>query len=145
MSATIKILYGEREARDHALQQQHLHDVRQRLVAEVEELMTHLPFEGLYWKGTVTDLMEALYMAFRYGRLFDIDGHPRTFTSVARQCSAILNRSCPSNPTAKAARGAQRKGVQESPFMVRYERMVERNPLRHPFTELVGGLYSMAA
>ena len=40
MSATIKILYGEREAHDHALRQQHLYDVRQRLVAEVEELMT---------------------------------------------------------------------------------------------------------
>ena len=103
-----------------------LRQVREQLAEEVRLLMTHTEEEQLRWTGSVTDLMEALYCAFEQEVVTDEDGIPASFREIVRQCCRLLHVKMPSNPYETATRGRQRKGVKNSNYLIRYQRMLEK-------------------
>lgn len=105
---------------------QQLRESKEQLTLEVSTLMTHSGDEQLRWKGSVVDLMEALYCVFEQQTLTDEAGLPLPFLHIVRQCCQVLHVSMPRNPYQVATRGRNRKGIKSISFMRRYVRMRER-------------------
>lgn len=107
-------------------------EAQQQLAGEVERLMSHDEQEGLQWKGTHTDLMEALHVAYETGALQDEWGICLSFSSIVRRVCRLLHVNEPRNPYECASRGQRRKGMQMTPYLERYQRLRAqgvRNPL----------------
>lgn len=91
------------------------------LADEVRRLMEeHEEQEGLRWKGTSIDLMEALHVAYETGLLQDENGVCLSFCYIVRCVCTVLHVSIPRNPYEAAARGRRRKGMHMNPYLMRY-------------------------
>jgi hypothetical protein len=98
-----------------------LREAERQLAHEVEQLLNnHHEEEGLQWKGTCIDLMEALHTAFTSGLITDDEGQYLSFTAIVGRACRLLHVRQPRNPYECAARGRRRKGFQRRPFIERY-------------------------
>ena len=97
-------------------------EAQDKLANEVKGLLSHEEQEGLRWKGTSVDLMEALHVAYETGLLQDEDGICLSFNNIVRHACRLLHVVVPRNPYETAARGSRRKGLQMNSYMTRYVR-----------------------
>ena len=93
----------------------------ERVADEVRQLLSHNEGEGLKWRGTNVDLMEALHVAYSTGILTDENGICLSFSHIVGRACSVLHMAVPSNPYETAARGRRRKGRLMSTYMDRYE------------------------
>lgn len=116
------------------------HEVESRLAGEVASLLRREPREGLSWRGSSKDLMEALHAAFTTGMIADDgddgDGGTLPFRQMVRRACGVLHVSEPRNPYEAAARGERRKGLRRTPFIERYRRSLNR-PGATPFFDMI--------
>lgn len=94
---------------------------RERIVSDMEQLLTHKAEEGLVWRSTKTDLMEMVHYLFYADVIRDEQGLPVTFTELVRRTCEILHMEPPSNPNHLVARAMMRKGRKMLPLLQRYE------------------------
>ena len=116
---------------------QQLHDQRQHLVDEVTTLLSHNASEGLRWTGSRSDLLEALHIAYLYGRLIDEEGQLLTFRDIVERSCIILHLPILRNPWATVVRAKGRKGLRQTTFFERYCHQRHREPRREPIMSLV--------
>lgn len=103
-------------------------EAQYQLAEEVARLlMNHKEREGLHWKGTMTDLMEALHMTYETGRLTNDEGICVSFLSIVRYVCLLLHVNIPYNPYELAARGTRRKGRQMTSYLDRYLYRMKRS------------------
>ena len=111
-------------------------EAQTKLASEIEQLLTHTEQEGLRWKGTRIDLMEALHLAYETGLLQDESGISMKFTTLVRLACQLLHVSPPSNPYECASRGRRRKGMLMNSYLERYLLLLKRQCL-HPIWESI--------
>ena len=102
-------------------------------------LLRREPREGLSWRGSSKDLMEALHAAFTTGMIADDggdDGGTLPFRQMVRRACGVLHVSEPHNPYEAAARAERRKGLRRTPFIERYRRSLNR-PGATPFLDMI--------
>lgn len=112
------------------------HEVEARLAGEVDSLLNRQPAEGLAWRGSSKDLMEALHTAFTTGMIADEGGGTLPFRQMVRRACGVLHVREPRNPYEAAARGERRKGLRSTPFMQRYRRSLGRSGAT-PFLDMI--------
>ena len=118
------------------------HEVESRLAGEVASLLRRNPAEGLSWRGSSKDLMEALHAAFTTGMIADDGGGDGdddgtlSFRQMVRRACGVLHVSEPRNPYEAAARAKRRKGLRRTPFIERYRRSLNR-PGATPFLDMI--------
>lgn len=99
----------------------------QMLADEVKGLLNRDEQEGLKWKGTSIDLMEALHVAYSTGSLQNEEGICLSFNSIVNRACRLLHVGRPHNPYECAARGRRRKGMQMNSYLERYQRRMARH------------------
>lgn len=97
-----------------------LDEALRRMQADVEELITLSPDDGLYWKSPKIDLIELLHTVFTSCGVTDDHGRPATFRWMVQRVCSNLHVIPPVNPFAMASAARNRKGVRQSPFIERY-------------------------
>ena len=116
------------------------HEVESRLAGEVASLLRREPREGLSWRGSSKDLMEALHAAFTTGMIADDGGDDDdgtlSFRQMVRRACGVLHVSEPRNPYEAAARAERRKGLRRTPFIERYRRSLNRSGAT-PFLDMI--------
>ena len=105
---------------------------RRQLAAEVEQLLSRTPADGLHWQGTKTDLMEALHVVYLTGSVLNPDGRSVTFQALVARVCRVLHVTPPANPYAYATRASLRKGIYQSAFLERYCHMLYHGGLPRP-------------
>jgi hypothetical protein len=121
MKETAMTLVSERQKR--------LRQAQLQMGEEMKRLLTeHRPEEGLTWKESRTDLMEAFYYVFDSGVMIDDYGMAITFADIVRRGCSLLHVQAPGNPYLMAMRGRQRKGMKHLNFLERYQLMMEKQP-----------------
>ena len=100
-------------------------------------LLRHDASEGLRWTGSRSDLLEALHIAYVYGRLIDEDGQLLTFRAIVDRTCTILHLPGLRNPWATVERAKGRKGMRQTTFFERYCHQRHREPRREPITSLI--------
>lgn len=93
---------------------------KQRIVIDMQQLLTHTAAEGLQWYATKTDLMEMTHYLFCADIIRDEEGLPVTFTELVRRVCEIVHVSVPSNPNHLVSRAMMRKGRKMLPLLQRY-------------------------
>ena len=102
------------------------------LAQEVERIMyEHQEQEGLHWKGTSIDLMEALHVAYDTGMIQDEWGVCLRFSTIVNRVCHVLHVTPPRNPYECASRGRRRKGMQQRTYLERYQLLMKHvnNPM----------------
>lgn len=127
----------DRDREQKAMEAQQEREARRRLTEEFVELLRLRPEDGARWTGTMMDLMEAAHIAYEQGSLHDEDGHPGSFYSVARRVCLALRVTPPANPHSCATRAAQRKGVREEPFLLRYKWLLFKGGVENPLMKMI--------
>lgn len=112
-----------------------LREAELRMTEEVASLLKQNEDELLHWRGTTTDLMEALHTAFLTQRLRDAMGQPYSFRALVNDACRLLHVRVPSNPYEYATRGRRRKGQVNYSYMERYQYMLQVRGNRSPFWE----------
>lgn len=102
------------------------------LADEVSMLLRRDEQEGLRWKGSRTDLMEALHVAYTTGNVTDDCGRCLTFTRIVSRACRVLHAPAPRNPYHRAARGRERKGILCRSYMERYLYMLRNGRNSRP-------------
>lgn len=103
--------------------------VERSLVDEVAQLLQHRTEEGLCWRGSLTDLTEALHVAASTGLLTDAYGRCITFRDLLGSVCRLFRLAPPRNPYETARRAARRKGLHNNPYMNRYRYMLTHSGL----------------
>lgn len=78
-----------------------------------------------YWRGSITDLMEAVYTAYMSGTVYDDMGQPCSFKQLVHSACLAMHVAEPTNPRSYIYRAQNRKGIRQEPFIQRYGRMLE--------------------
>lgn len=115
------------------------HQVESHLANEVARLLNRSDSEGLHWQGSVTDLMEALHVAYTTGIITTQEGLIAPFHDIVRQACQVLHIKEPHNPYECAARGSRRKCMRNSPYMSRYTRRLSDDPQAEPLWDMISG------
>ena len=108
------------------------------LAAEVKNLLGRDEAEGLCWKGTQVDLMEALYTVFTTGCITDDEGYGVGFGHLVDDVCRLLHTRRPRNPYCIARRGQVRKGIYRRTYMEEYERKFYKLGVPAPFSIAIG-------
>ncbi len=102
-----------------------LREAETRMTEEVASLLKQNEKEQLHWRGTMTDLMEALHTAFLTQQLRDGMGQPYSFRALVSNACRLLHLRVPSNPYEYATRGKSRKGQVNISYMERYQYLLQ--------------------
>ncbi|MCR4852635.1 MAG: hypothetical protein K5893_03490 [Prevotella sp.] len=137
MNSTFITSADDREAKIRAMELERRHRMRKRLCNEVETMLSHGESDGLMWTGTQTDLMEALHLAYIYGRMTNDDGELVNFSELVKMACNVLHVKEPRNPWAKVGRAGVRKGVRRSSLMKRYNALIDKDPKAQPLRQFV--------
>ncbi len=96
-------------------------EVRERIVIDMQRLLTHKEEEGLTWNSTKTDLMEMTHILFCTDLMRDAEGLPMTFRELVRRVCLIVHVTPPRNPYHLVGRAQIRKGRKMLPLLERYK------------------------
>lgn len=110
-----------------AIEKSKQREARVRLTIELLELLEKARKENVRWKGSVTDLMEVVHIAYQTGRVCNPDGSLCQFGDMVSRTCLLLNIRMPVHPRQTAFSAEQRKGVKRDTFFVRYYRMMMAN------------------
>ncbi len=132
--------YNDRRSRTdseemRAVRTRQMKEARERLTEEFVELLRIDPEDGMRWRGTVADLMEAAHIAYTQGTICDSDGRTCTFCSIAERVCSSLHVKLPANPRGSAYQAGRRKGVRQEAFIDRYVRKIFYSDVDHPLTQ----------
>jgi len=94
--------------------------VRESIVSDMSQLLSHSEDEGLSWCSTKTDLMEMVHILYCADVMKDVQGLPLTFLELVRRVCRIVHVSVPSNPNHLVSRAQMRKGRKMLPLVQRY-------------------------
>ena len=72
------------------------------------------------WTGTVKDLMELTYIAYRGCAVRHSDGSPAPMSELVREICARLHVRTPANPYKVAVDAMARKGVRQQAYLERF-------------------------
>lgn len=75
---------------------------------------------GIRWKGTLADLMELTYIAYRGCVVRHSDGSPASMSELARTICSRLRVHMPANPYKVAAKAMARKGIRQRAYLERF-------------------------
>ena len=108
-----------------------------RLRLEQEFLQLIHAEAPLLWKGSVTDLMELVYLVYVNGNFRDADGYPLSMVELTRRACTALCMPVPDNPYALAARAMNRKGLKRQPLLDRYAWLYCVAGIEHPLERII--------
>lgn len=110
-----------------------------RLTAELTEILNNSDGKKIYWKGSMTDLMEVVYTAYMSGTIYDDMGQPCSFKHLVHSTCRTMHVQEPVNPRSYVYRAQNRKGIRQEPFIQRYKRMMEGSDSGLPLTDMIKG------
>lgn len=99
----------------------------ERLTADITGILNRAYGKRIYWTGSITDLMEAVYTAYMSGSIYDDRGQPCSFKHLVHEACHVLHVPEPVNPRSYIYRAQNRKGIRQEPFIHRYGRMLSGN------------------
>ena len=114
------------------LSKEMIRQLEKQLASEVGELLKCNESDNLRWKGTQSDLIEALYVAFTTFSLHDDEGQGLSFIHIVRSVCNIVHMPIPRNPYELASRSRRRKGVRRLTYMERYAYKMMMQPDERP-------------
>jgi hypothetical protein len=103
----------------------HYSEAQLQLTSEIAQLLSMQDNERLHWSGSITDIIEALYLAYETRMLCGGNGLPLTFTTMVRCATRLLQLPQLKNPFDTAARGRRRKGILSDNYLTRYRRLLD--------------------
>ncbi len=125
--------------RQNTMKTQEVKEARERLTEEFVRIIGVSPDEGVRWRGTVRDLMEAAHVVYTNGTVRNGEGCICTFRELAARACEVLHVNMPGNPSAVAYQGERRKGVRRGPFIERYALQMFRSGVEHPLAAMIEG------
>lgn len=112
-----------------------MREARERLTEEFVELLRIDPDDGMRWRGSVADLMEAAHIAYTQGTICDSNGQTCTFCAIVKRVCSSLHVKAPVNPRGSAYQAGRRKGVRQEAFIDRYVRKIFLSDVSCPLTQ----------
>lgn len=123
---------SEVDGRPAHVKAQQEREARRHLAESMAYVLRLPPANRVRWRGTKTDLMEAVHTTWLQGILLDSQGRYATLADLCALACAKLGVALPRNPRSNVRKAERRKGIRQTTLGERYTRLMFHDKRKDP-------------